>query len=55
MKALALALTVLVPAAALAQGKTMKAATDGKDLYATFNTSEGTYVVKLFAKDAPKP
>ena len=26
----------------------------GKDLYATFDTTEGTIVVKLFAKDAPK-
>ena len=54
MKSIVLALTVLVPAAALADGKMMKAATEGKDLYATFNTSEGTYVVKLFSKDAPK-
>jgi peptidyl-prolyl cis-trans isomerase A (cyclophilin A) len=26
----------------------------GKDLYATFDTTEGTIVVKLFTKDAPK-
>ncbi|MBK7863404.1 MAG: peptidylprolyl isomerase [Archangiaceae bacterium] len=32
----------------------MKAAAEGKDLYATFNTSEGSFVVKLFSKDAPK-
>jgi peptidyl-prolyl cis-trans isomerase A (cyclophilin A) len=32
---------------------TAKAA-EGKDLYATFKTSEGDIVVKLFSKDAPK-
>src|SRR5258706_14523080 len=53
MKALSLALTLLMPAAALADGKT-KLATDGKDLWATFATSEGSFVVKLFSKDAPK-
>jgi peptidyl-prolyl cis-trans isomerase A (cyclophilin A) len=31
-----------------------KAAMEGKDLYATLETSEGTIVVKLFSKDAPK-
>jgi peptidyl-prolyl cis-trans isomerase A (cyclophilin A) len=31
-----------------------KAAMEGKDLYATLETSEGTVVVKLFSKDAPK-
>jgi peptidyl-prolyl cis-trans isomerase A (cyclophilin A) len=31
-----------------------KAALEGKDLYATLETTEGTIVVKLFAKDAPK-
>jgi peptidyl-prolyl cis-trans isomerase A (cyclophilin A) len=54
MKALSLALTLLVPAAALADGAKMKAAAEGKDLWATFNTSEGNFVVKLFSKDAPK-
>ena len=54
MKTLVLALSLLVPAAALADGKLMKAATEGKDLYATFNTSEGNFVVRLFSKDAPK-
>ncbi len=54
MKTLVLALTLMIPAAALADGKMMKAATEGKDLYATFNTSEGSFVVKLFSKDAPK-
>ena len=53
MKALTLAFSLLLPAAALADGKLMKAATEGKDLYATFNTSEGSFVVRLFAKDAP--
>jgi peptidyl-prolyl cis-trans isomerase A (cyclophilin A) len=32
----------------------MDEARAGKDLYATFDTTEGTIVVKLFAKDAPK-
>jgi peptidyl-prolyl cis-trans isomerase A (cyclophilin A) len=31
-----------------------KDAMDGKDLYATLETSEGTIVVQLFSKDAPK-
>jgi peptidyl-prolyl cis-trans isomerase A (cyclophilin A) len=54
MKSLVLAISLLVPAAALADGKMMKLATEGKDLYATFTTSEGNFVVKLFSKDAPK-
>jgi peptidyl-prolyl cis-trans isomerase A (cyclophilin A) len=53
MRTLTLAL-MLVSAGALADGKMMKLAADGKDLYATFNTSEGNFVVKLFSKDAPK-
>lgn len=32
----------------------MDAAREGKDLFATFDTTEGKIVVKLFAKDAPK-
>lgn len=35
-------------------GKWMDEARAGKDLYATFDTTEGTIVVRLFAKDAPK-
>jgi peptidyl-prolyl cis-trans isomerase A (cyclophilin A) len=31
-----------------------KAAMEGKDLYATLETSKGTIVVQLFSKDAPK-
>jgi peptidyl-prolyl cis-trans isomerase A (cyclophilin A) len=31
-----------------------KAAMEGQELYATLETSEGTIVVKLFSKDAPK-
>jgi peptidyl-prolyl cis-trans isomerase A (cyclophilin A) len=54
MNALTLALTLMSSAAAFADGKFMKLASEGKDLWATFNTSEGTYVVRLFAKDAPK-
>lgn len=54
MSKLVTSLFVLLPAVALADGKMMKAATEGKDLWATFNTTEGSFVVKLFAKDAPK-
>ncbi len=32
----------------------MDAAREGKDLYATFDTTEGQIVVRLFSKDAPK-
>ena len=32
----------------------MEEARNGSDLYATFDTTEGTITVKLFAKDAPK-
>src|SRR5438093_8314545 len=53
MKSLVLALLV-VPAVSLADGAKMKAAASGQDLYATFNTSEGSFVVKLFSKDAPE-
>jgi len=35
-------------------GKWTKMALGGKDLYATFKTSEGDIAVHLFAKDAPK-
>lgn len=35
-------------------GKFTKMAAAGKDLYATFQTSMGDVVVKLFSKDAPK-
>ena len=35
-------------------GQMMEAARSGQDLYATFDTTEGGIVVKLFAKDAPK-
>ena len=35
-------------------GAWMDKAREGKDLYATFDTTEGKIVVKLFAKDAPK-
>ena len=35
-------------------GANIDAVREGKDLYATFDTTEGTIVVKLFAKDAPK-
>jgi peptidyl-prolyl cis-trans isomerase A (cyclophilin A) len=35
-------------------GKWTKMANNGKDLYATFHTSEGDIVVRLFSKDAPK-
>jgi peptidyl-prolyl cis-trans isomerase A (cyclophilin A) len=37
-----------------APGPWMKKARQGKDLYATFKTSQGHIVVRLFPKDAPK-
>ncbi|KFE65409.1 peptidylprolyl isomerase [Hyalangium minutum] len=42
------------PAPEAAKTAWQKAALEGKDLYATLDTSEGTIIVKLFAKDAPK-
>jgi peptidyl-prolyl cis-trans isomerase A (cyclophilin A) len=39
--------------AAPAAGKWTKKAQDGKDLWATFRTTEGDITVKLFPKDAP--
>jgi len=42
------------PPATEAQTGWQKAALEGKDLYATLETSEGTIVVRLFSKDAPK-
>ncbi|MDY7231152.1 peptidylprolyl isomerase [Hyalangium rubrum] len=51
--------TTLLLAATLASGaapagKWMKKAQKGKDLYATFKTSQGDIVVRLFPKEAPK-
>ena len=37
-----------------APGPWMKKARQGKDLYATFKTSQGDIIVRLFSKDAPK-
>ncbi len=45
---------VLAPALALAQGRFMKLAEQGRDLYATISTPKGEIVVRLFSKDAPK-
>ena len=47
---------LLIPSLALAgsAGKWTDKAAEGKDLYATFHTSAGDLVVKLFSKDAPK-
>ena len=45
---------MLLPTLALAQGKFMKLAEEGKDLYATFSTTQGDIVIRFFAKDAPK-
>ena len=42
------------PAPAKGAGKFTQAALEGKDLYATFDTTQGQIVVRLFAKDAPK-
>lgn len=54
-KTLAL-VTCLLAGSVLAadSGKWTRKAAAGKDLYATLQTSEGTIVVRLFAKDAPK-
>lgn len=41
-------------AAAKSEGKWQKMASQGKDLYATFKTSMGDILVKLYSKDAPK-
>jgi peptidyl-prolyl cis-trans isomerase A (cyclophilin A) len=53
------AVLLVVPMLALAQakaggGKWMKAAREGKQLYATLKTNQGDIVVGLFSKDAPK-
>jgi peptidyl-prolyl cis-trans isomerase A (cyclophilin A) len=57
LNARALSLSVLLlslPAFAAAPApKFMKAAREGKDLYATLDTSLGAIVVRLFPKDAP--
>ena len=45
---------MLLPTLALAQGKFMKMAEEGKDLYATFTTTQGEIVIRFFSKDAPK-
>jgi peptidyl-prolyl cis-trans isomerase A (cyclophilin A) len=50
----ALLLAATVAGAAQPAGKWTKRAQQGKDLYATFKTSQGDIVVKLFPKDAPK-
>jgi peptidyl-prolyl cis-trans isomerase A (cyclophilin A) len=51
---LLLAATVAVAGAPPSAGKWMKRAQQGKELYATFKTSQGDIVVRLFPKDAPK-
>jgi peptidyl-prolyl cis-trans isomerase A (cyclophilin A) len=53
------AAVLLFPLLALGQTKAggthwMKAARNGKELFATFKTSQGDMVVRLFSKDAPK-
>ena len=59
MKRTIQAAVLLLPLLALGASKAggthwMKAAREGKDLYATFKTSQGDIVVHLFSKDAPK-
>ena len=59
MKRTIQAAVLLLPLLALGASKAggthwMKAAREGKDLYATFKTSQGDIVVRLFSKDAPK-
>ena len=45
---------LLVPALSFAQGKFTTLAMEGKDLYATLQTTQGDIVIRFFAKDAPK-
>ncbi|MER2565673.1 MAG: peptidylprolyl isomerase [Myxococcaceae bacterium] len=45
---------LLVPALSFAQGKFTSLAMEGKDLYATLQTTQGDIVIRFFAKDAPK-
>ncbi len=47
-------LMLLVPALSFAQGKFTSLAMEGKDLYATLQTTQGDIVIRFFAKDAPK-
>ena len=58
MKTLLVAVALCVPVLSVAEGpaagKWMKKAEAGADLYATFKTSQGDVVLKLFSKDAPK-
>jgi peptidyl-prolyl cis-trans isomerase A (cyclophilin A) len=53
MRALFAAVSLL-PLVTFAQGKFTQAATEGKDLYATLDTTQGQIVIRLFSKDAPK-
>ena len=53
MKAIFLA-AALLPLTTFAQGKFMKLASEGKDLYATLDTTQGEIVIRFFSKDAPK-
>ena len=45
---------LFVPALSFAQGKFTTLAMEGKDLYATLQTTQGDIVIRFFAKDAPK-
>ena len=59
MKATIGAIALLAPALVFAEakaggGKWMKAAREGKELYATLKTNQGDVVLRLFSKDAPK-
>ncbi len=54
MKARHLLPLVLLSLPAFADGKFMKEAAEGKDLWATMQTTKGTIVLHLFSKDAPK-
>jgi|JI10StandDraft_1071094.scaffolds.fasta_scaffold81997_4 peptidyl-prolyl cis-trans isomerase A (cyclophilin A) len=47
-------LMLLVPALSFAQGKFTTLAMEGKDLYATLQTTQGDIVIRFFSKDAPK-
>ncbi|WP_224363129.1 peptidylprolyl isomerase [Hyalangium versicolor] len=54
MIATALFLVATVAAAQPSPGPWTKKVQDGKELYATFKTTQGDMVVRLFSKDAPK-
>lgn len=49
-----LAVTVALSLGSIAQGKAAATKQEGKPMFATFTTNQGTFKVKLFADKAPK-